>query len=58
VPQVEIEILAGILPKPPGWTPELEEWNAMFDQLSEEDRADFLVLGRSKAGRRGKQKKG
>jgi transcriptional regulator with XRE-family HTH domain len=56
VPQVEIEILAGILPKQPGWTPELEEWNAVFEQLSDDDRAELLMLGRTKVGRHGKKK--
>jgi transcriptional regulator with XRE-family HTH domain len=58
VPQVEVEILAGILPKPPGWSPESEEWNALFHQLTEEERANVMTLGRSMAGRRGKQKNG
>jgi transcriptional regulator with XRE-family HTH domain len=58
VPQVEVEILAGILPRPPGWSPELEEWGALFHQLTEEERANVMTLGRSMAGRRGKQKKG
>jgi len=45
VPQVEVEILAGILPKPPGWSPESEEWNALFHQLTEEERANVMTLG-------------
>lgn len=57
VPQVEVEIMAGILPRPPDWTPEREEWNAVFEQLSDDDRAELLLLGRAKVGRRGKHKK-
>lgn len=53
VPQIEVEILAGIHPRPPDWTPELEEWNAMFYQLSEEDRSELLMLMRSKVDRYG-----
>lgn len=47
----EMVSIAGLLPKPPDWTPEREEWNALFVQLSEENRAEMLQIGRLKVGR-------
>lgn len=52
----EILYLAGRLPKPPEWTPELDEWTALFEQLSGQDRAEMLELGRVKVGRRERER--
>ena len=54
--QDEVLTLAGKLPKPPEWTPDLQEWTYLFEQLTDEDRAEMLQLGRYKAGRREKQR--
>ena len=54
--QDEVLTLAGKLPKPPEWTPDLQEWTYLFEQLTEEDRAEMLQLGRYKVGRREKQR--
>ena len=54
--QDEVLTLAGKLPKPPEWTPDLQEWTYLFEQLTDEDRAEMLQLGRYKVGRREKQR--
>ncbi len=55
LPPEEVVKLAGILPRPPKWTPELDEWMALFEQLSDEDRSEMIELGRIKASRHGKR---
>ncbi len=54
--QDEVLTLAGKLPKPPEWTPDLQEWTYLFEQLTDEDKAEMLQLGRYKAGRHEKQR--
>lgn len=43
--------LAGHAPKPADWSPELDEWVMLFNQLSDDDREEMLTLGRHKAKR-------
>jgi len=56
VPRETVVFMAGLLPKPPGRSPELDEWNFLFDKLSDMDQEDLLTLARVKA-RRGKSDK-
>lgn len=46
VPPVEVLVRAGLLPPPSGWTPDREEWGALFDALSDDDRENLLDLAR------------
>ncbi|MCS6909104.1 MAG: hypothetical protein NZM11_00820 [Anaerolineales bacterium] len=41
--------LAGLLPKPPDWSPALDELATLFEQLPEDDQDELLSLARMKA---------
>jgi transcriptional regulator with XRE-family HTH domain len=56
LPPDEVLALAGKLPKSPELTPELQEWIYIFEQLTDEDRAELMQFGRYKVGRREKLK--
>jgi transcriptional regulator with XRE-family HTH domain len=56
LPPDEVLALAGKLPKQPELTPELQEWIYLFEQLTEDDKAELMQLGRYKVGRREKQR--
>jgi transcriptional regulator with XRE-family HTH domain len=45
--------IAGFLPPEPGKSTEMEEWDSIFDRLSDEDRAELLEMAHFKAARRG-----
>lgn len=48
--------LAGHLPKEKDYDPERDEWNALYEQMSEEDRKDFLDFARVKAKKSNKKR--
>jgi transcriptional regulator with XRE-family HTH domain len=52
----EVIYRAGLLPKPPDWQPEFDEWMGLFQDLSDEDKAELLAIARMKRGRKKKAK--
>lgn len=58
IPPEKVFRLAGLLPKPPDWQPEFDEWMGLFQDLPEEDRAELLAIARMKRGRKAKSKPG
>jgi hypothetical protein len=56
VPVTEVLVAAGHIPKPPEWTPEIEEVALLYDQLSEDDKDDIRDFMRRRAKRRERSK--
>lgn len=53
-----VVFMAGLLPPPPDYSVRVDEWDSLYDELSENDREEMLAMGRVKAirGKREKEK--
>ncbi len=54
---MEVLVRAGLLPMPSDWTPDREEWNAMFEALGSDDRENLLDLARIMRTRRKREER-
>jgi transcriptional regulator with XRE-family HTH domain len=45
---VTLIYMAGLLPKPPDWTPDMEETRSILSRLSEEDRRAMMAFAKEK----------
>jgi transcriptional regulator with XRE-family HTH domain len=56
VPPEKVFRLAGLLPQPLDWQPEFDEWMGVFQDLSDDDKAELLTIARMKRQRKQKVK--
>jgi transcriptional regulator with XRE-family HTH domain len=52
LPPIVVFRAAGILPEEPEYVPLLDEWNAIFYELTPEDQQEILEIARMKANKR------
>ncbi len=55
---IEVIVRAGLVPPPADWTPDREEWNAIFETLGDDDRENLLDLARIMRTRRKREERG
>ena len=51
IPPITVLRAAGIVPKEPEYIPLIDEWNAVFYDLTQEDRQEILEIAKLKASR-------